>query len=84
MYEVEVTLLNMSSVIGLAEHPHCTIAACVHTMPFAARLELKYWPYVLQYYVLIHNCLPHGSHGNSAYTICTDQISNFTVGAKNW
>ena len=75
-YEVEVTSPNSSSSIGLAERPHRTIASAVRTMLYSAGLPLKYWPFALQYYVLIHNCLPHGSRPESAYTICTGKRFN--------
>ena len=78
-YDVEVTPPNSSNAIGLAERPHRTIAACLRTMLFAAGLELKYWPYALQYYALIHNCLPHGARGDSAYTICTGKRFNASL-----
>ena len=40
---------------------------------------LKYWPFVLQYFVLIYNCLPHGSRTKSAYTICTGKRFNVSL-----
>ena len=42
-YEVKVTAPNLSSEIGQAKHPHCTIAdgVGVHTMLFSANLKPK-------------------------------------------
>ena len=78
-YEVEVTSPDSSSSIGLVERPHRSIADAVRTMLFAAGLPLKYWPYALVYYVLIHNCLPHGEREESAYTICTKRKFNVSL-----
>ena len=81
-YEVEVTPPNTSSAIGLAERPHRTIADGVRTMLHSANLPLKYWPFALHHFVLIHNCLPHGDRDESAYTICTGKrfdMSRFRI-----
>ena len=78
-YDVEVTPLDSSSAIGLAERPHLTIANAVRTMLYSASLELKYWPFVLQYHVLIHNLLPHGDCTESAYTICMGKRFNVSL-----
>ena len=78
-YEVEVTAPDSSSSIGLAERPHRTIASAVRTMLYSAGLPLKYWPFALQYFVLIHNCLPHGSRPESAYTMCTGKRFNVSL-----
>ena len=78
-YEIEVTAPDSSSSIGLAERPHRTIASAVRTMLYSAGLPLKYWPFALQYFVLIHNCLPHGSRPDSAYTICTGKRFNVSL-----
>ena len=75
-YEVEVIPPDSSSAIGLAERPHRTIADAVRTMLYSAGLDLKYWPYALQYFVLIHNALPHGARADSSYTICTGKRFN--------
>ena len=77
-YEVEVTPPDTSSAIGLAERPHRTIADGVRTMLHSANLPLKYWPFALHYFVLIHNCLPHGDRDESAYTICTGKRFNMS------
>ena len=58
------------------------ISHCVRTMRYVAGLKLRYWPYALQYYVSIHNCLPHGARSDSASTICTGKhfdVSLFCV-----
>ena len=78
-YDVDVTAPDSSSSIGLAERPHRTIAAAVRTMLYSAGLPLKYWPFALQYYVLIHNCLPHGERADSAFTICTGKRFNVSL-----
>ena len=75
-YDVEVTSPDTSSAIGLAERPHRTIAGAVRTMLYSAGLDIKYWPFALQYHVLIHNCLPHGDRPDSAFTMCTGRRFN--------
>ena len=78
-YTVEVTPPDSSSAIGSAERPHLTIANAVRTMLYSAGLDLKYWPFALQHYVLIHNALPHGNRPESAYTICTQKRFNVSL-----
>ena len=77
-YEVEVTPPDTSSAIGLAERPHRTIADAVRSMLHSAGLPMKYWPFALHYFVLIHNALPHGDRAESAYTICTGRRFNMS------
>ena len=72
-YEVEVTPPDTSSANGQAERPHRTIADGIRTMLHAANLPLKFWPYALRYFVLIHNMLRHGGRDKSCIEICTGE-----------
>ena len=70
-YSVQVTAPDSSNKIGTVEQPHRTIASVLRTMLYVANLLYCYWPYALTYYVLIHNCLPHGGQKLPPVTICT-------------
>lgn len=78
-YQVEVTAPNSSHEIGLAERPHRTIADAVRTMLFAARLELKFWPYALRYWLMINDMIPHGDRKRSPVEICTGTKPNLSM-----
>ena len=78
-YEVEVTPPDNSSAISQAEHQHHTIANAICSMLFATGLPLKFWPYALPYYFLIHDALPHRACGESAFTIGTGGQPNLST-----
>ena len=78
-YSVETTAPASSSEIGQAERPHRSIADAIRTMLHAADLPYKFWPYALQYHVLIHNMLPHAGRELSAYEICSGKRPNVSL-----
>ena len=78
-YEVEVTTPDSSNEIGAVERPHRTIADAVRTMLHAADLPPKFWPYALRYWLLISDCVPHGSRPASPKYLCTGEIPNLSL-----
>ena len=70
-YEIQIVAQDSSNEIGGVERSHLTLANAVRTMLFGAGLPLKFWPYALQYWDLINDCIPHGTRGASPYEICT-------------
>ena len=59
-YAVQLTALDSSSENGAVERPHRTIANGLRAMLHGSGLPLKFWPYALQHFVLLNNCVPHG------------------------
>ena len=78
-YEVEVTTPDSSNEIGMVERPHRTIADAVRTMLHAADLPPKFWPYALRYWLLISDCVPHGSRPASPKYLCTGELPNLSL-----
>ena len=70
-YDVQTSAPDSSHEIGIVERPHRTIADAVRTMLHAAGLPPKFWPYALRYWLLISDCIPHGSRPASPKFMCT-------------
>ena len=59
-HTVQLTAPDSSSENGAVERPHRTIANGLRAMLHGAGLPMKFWPYALQHFVLLNNCVPHG------------------------
>ena len=61
------------------ERPHRIIADAVRTMLHSAGMPAKFWPYALQHFVVLANCVPRGDRKLPPITICTGKRPNFKL-----
>ena len=76
---VQLTAPDSSSENGAVERPHRTIANGLQAMLHGAGLPMKFWPYALQHFVLLNNCVPHGDRDLPPLTICTGKRSDLRL-----
>ena len=78
-YKIELTGPDSSSKIGAVERPHRIIADAVRTMLHSAGMPAKFWPYALQHFVVLANCILRGDRKLPPVTICTGKRPNFKL-----